>query len=162
MLFNDTQLSGKWGGKGGVIILQGGVRIFQPPLQDTDPPVSNLGESLSRATPVSALKNIVSTQQAHKDFSLFTTTDNVSTHVLTTSKVRLVLRRAVRKIGFMPNEFGFHAFHHSGACWTFDKNIDLNHIKTHGAGGRAPSGSIFIKTPTAASSVARTFQAILN
>ena len=57
MLFNDTQLSGKWGGgggKGGVIILQGGVRIFQPPLQDTDPPVSNLGESLSRATPAAA------------------------------------------------------------------------------------------------------------
>ena len=89
MLFNDTQLSGKWGGGGGggggggkgeVIILQGGVRIFQPPLQDTDPPVSNLGESLSRATPDKIFKLKVTTARSNQGqtMTLHTYTPNQS------------------------------------------------------------------------------------
>ena len=39
-------------GQGGCKILQGGVKIFQLPLLYFTPLVTNIGESLSRATPV--------------------------------------------------------------------------------------------------------------
>ena len=112
--------------------------------------------------PVSALKDIVSNRQAHRDLPLFTITNQACTQVLTATKVRLVLRQAVLKLGLQPSEFGYHSFRRSGACWAFDHNIDLNYIKTHGGWKSNAIWKYFIKTPQAASSVARTFQKILN
>ena len=112
--------------------------------------------------PVTALKAIVSNRQSHRDLPLFTITNQGSTQVLTASKVRLVLRKAVLKIGLRPNEFGYHSFRRSGACWAFDHNIDLNHIKTHGGWKSDAIWKYLIKTPVAASSVAHTFKNFLN
>ena len=110
--------------------------------------------------PVLALRRVVSSNDLHKNKPLFTTTDHGT--VLTASRVRLVLRQAVASIGLLPSEFGFHAFRRSGASWAFDHNINLDHIKTHGGWRSDAIWRYLIKTPAAASSVARTFQTLLQ
>ena len=112
--------------------------------------------------PVSALKAIVSTCQAHKNLPLFIISKHGSTQVLTATRVRLVLRQAVCKIGLCPCEFGYHAFRRSGACWAFEHNIDLNFIKTHEGWKSNAIWKYLVKSLSAASSLAKTFQAILN
>ena len=112
--------------------------------------------------PVTALRRVVSSNILHKDKPLFTITEHGITTVLTASRVRLILRRAVASIGLLPSEFGFHVFRRSGASWAFDHNINLDHIKSHGGWRSDAIWRYLIKTPAAAGSVARTFQTLLQ
>ena len=112
--------------------------------------------------PVAALRGLVSVRPHHRDLPLFTISQGDSTQILTATKVRLILRQAVSKLGLHPSEFGFHAFRRSGACWAFDHNIDLDYIKTHGGWKSDAIWRYLVKTPAAASAVAKTFQSILN
>ena len=112
--------------------------------------------------PVTALRSIVSRNKVHADKPLFTITSGSKSSILTASNVRRVLRTAVDAIGLCPSEIGFHTFRRSGACWAFDHNIDLNQIKVHGGWRSDAIWRYLVKTPTAAGSVARTFQNYLD
>ena len=148
-----------WGAPGAHIItkcsknmqVSGQVHIVQlPALED------------SSICPVTALRSIVSTNPDHSDHPLFTVATQSGPRILTASKVRSTFRSLVQAIGLAPADYGFHSLRRSGACWAFDHNMDLDHIKVHGVWRSDAIWRYLIRTPAAASSVAKTFQNCLN
>ena len=112
--------------------------------------------------PVRALRKIVSKKSSDQDKPLFLVSSQGLPSILTAHRVRSVLRRSIMSLGLPPGDYGFHTFRRSGACWAFDNNVNLNHIKTHGGWLSDAIWRYLVKTPSAAGSVARTFQSLLN
>ena len=112
--------------------------------------------------PVNALKRIVSNKAADQNKPLFLVSATGSSSILTAHRVRSVLRTSIKRLGLPPGEFGYHTFRRSGACWAFDNNVNFQHIKTHGGWRSDAIWRYLVKTPSAAGSVARTFQSLLN
>ena len=112
--------------------------------------------------PVTALRKIVSRNSADQDKPLFLVASQGVPSIITAHRVRSVLRRSITSLGLPPREYGYHTFRRSGACWTFNNNVNLNHIKTHGGWRSDAIWRYLVKTPAAAGSVARTFQSLLN
>ena len=148
-----------WGTPGAHIILKcsksmqtsGQVHVVQlPSLQD------------KIICPVTALKAIVSSNPKHSDKPLFSITTSTGTSVMTASKVRVAFKHLICCIGLPPAELGFHSLRRSGACWAFDNNMELDHIKVHGGWKSDAIWRYLIRTPAAAGTVARTFQDCLN
>ena len=148
-----------WGAPGAHIIIKcsksmqtsGQVHVVQlPSLQDRT------------ICPVTALRAIVSSNPSHADTPLFSTSTHSDTRVMTAPSVRLTFKHIISNIGLPPAEFGFHSLRRSGACWAFDHNMDLDHIKVHGGWKSDAIWRYLIRTPAAAGSVARTFQDCLN
>ena len=108
--------------------------------------------------PVKALQRVVSPSPHLRDAPLFTAQVNGTASVLSASRVRLTLRRAVASLGWDPKEYGFHTFRRSGASWAFDNNVALDYIKTHGGWSSNAIWRYLIKTPHTAGTVARTFK----
>ena len=148
-----------WGAPGAHIIIKclksmqtsGQVHVVQlPSLQDRT------------ICPVAALRAVVSSNPKHCDKPLFSSSTSTRTRVMTASKVRVAFRQLISHIGLSPAEFGFHSLRRSGACWAFDHNMELDHIKVHGGWKSDAIWRYLIKTPAAAGTVARTFQDCLN
>ena len=82
------------------------------------------------------------------------------------SNLRLVylfaLRKAISAIGLEPKEYGYHTLRRSGACWSFDNDINVDHIRTHGGWTSDVVWKYLVKTLKAAGSVARTFQQLIT
>ena len=116
----------------------------------------------ARICPVRALKKIVSRNVSDHDRPLFLVSAQGSPSILTAHKVRSVLRKSIKSLGLSPGEYGYHTFRRSGACWAFDNDVNLDHIKTHGGWRSDAIWRYLVKTPAAAGSVARTFQSLLN
>ena len=116
----------------------------------------------SSICPATALRSIVSTNPNHSDHPLFTVAIQSGPRILTASKVRSAFRSLVQAIGLPPADYGFHSLRRSGAYWAFDHNMDLDHIKVHGGWRSDALWRYLIRTPAAASSVAKTFQNCLN
>ena len=112
--------------------------------------------------PVRALRKIVSRNSSDQDKPLFLVSSQGLPSILTAHRVRSVLKRSITSLGLPPGDYGFHTFRRSGACWAFDSDVNLNHIKTHGGWRSDAIWRYLVKTPTAAGSVARTFQSLLN
>ena len=112
--------------------------------------------------PVTALRRIVSSNPEHKDLPVFTISEAGTTTILTAHRVRTILRQVVQKLGLPANEYGFHAFRRSGASWAYENNISLQHIKTHGGWKSDAVWAYLQRTPSAAGTVARCFQAAVK
>ena len=117
-----------WGAPGAHVIIKcsksmqtsGQVHVVQlPSLQDRT------------ICPVTALRAVVSSNPEHSDKPLFSTSTSTGTRVMTASRVRVAFRHLISHIGLPPAEFGFHSLRRSGACWAFDDNMELDHIKVH-------------------------------
>ena len=111
--------------------------------------------------PVRALRRIVSRNASDQDKLLFLVSSQGLTSVLTAHKCT-VLSESIKSLGLSPGEYGYHTFRRSGACWAFDNDVKLDHIKTHGGWRSDAIWRYLVKTPAAAGSVARTFQSLLN
>ena len=79
--------------------------------------------------------------------------------ILTAHKVRATLKQAVEHLGLPSKEYWFHAFRRSGA---YENNIGLQHIKTQEGWASGAIWAYLQKTPTAAGTVARSFQSALT
>ena len=78
--------------------------------------------------------------------------------ILTASRSRLTLKRAVRVMGLDPNPFEFHAFRRSGACLAFDQQVPIDKIKLHGHWHSEAIWAYLSCTPKSAASVASAFK----
>ena len=112
--------------------------------------------------PVSALRQVVSSNPHHVDLPIFTATNPRGSSIMTASRFRSAFRSIIKAVGLPPSEYGFHSLRRSGACWAFDHNMDLDHIKVHGGWRSDAIWRYLVKTPAVASSVAKTFQNCLN
>ena len=81
---------------------------------------------------VLALKKLIKKLKLQPSQPLFSYIQNDQLIPLTASKARFLLSDAVCKCGLSPKDFGFHAFHRSGASLAFDLQIPLENIKSHG------------------------------
>ena len=112
--------------------------------------------------PVSALHQVVSSNPIHRNKPIFMVEEQGVSVILTASRVRLALRKAISAIGLEPKEYGYHSLRRSGACWAFDYDINVDHIHTHGGWKSDVVWKYLTKTPKAASSVARAFQQLIT
>ena len=112
--------------------------------------------------PVTALKRVISSNPQHRDMPVFTISEAGNSTILTAHKVRATLKQAVERLGLPSKEYGFHTFRRSGATWAYENNMGLQHIKTHGGWTSDAIWAYLQKTPTAAGTVARSFQAALT
>ena len=76
----------------------------------------------STVCPVIALQSLIGTMDQRTD-PLF---------MVNIKGTRSVFTHCIKNMGLYPQEFGFHAFRRSGACFAFNANHPLEYIKVHG------------------------------
>ena len=76
-------------------------------------------------------------------------------------KMRQILAQLTRRLRLDPSQFTFHAFHHSGATYSFNQNVSFEDIRIHGS-WKSDSIYTYLQTTSTADKVAQHFQSTLQ
>ena len=118
--------------------------------------------SSSPLCPVSALQALLAFIPAPPSSPLFLLPLPSGLSILTSSMVSSTLSRIIRSLGLNPASYGFHAFRRSAVSWAADHNVPLQNLKAHGGWSSSAINHYFKHTPKASSTVATTFQQLLQ
>ena len=83
--------------------------------------------------PVRALKKVIKLYHPQPDSPLFQMKTVNGWVVITDSKIRKVLSKLNKKLGFPSGHFTFHTFRRSGATLAFNSQVSIQKIKHHGS-----------------------------
>ena len=81
---------------------------------------------------------------------------------LTAPMISSCLSKIITGLGLNPSHFGFHSFRRSGVSWAADHHVPLQNLKAHGGWSSSAINFYLTHTPLASSTVATTFQRLLN
>ena len=82
--------------------------------------------------------------------------------VLTAPMISSCLSKIIMGLGLNLSHFRFHSFKRSGVSWAADHNVPLQNLKAHGGWSSSAINCYLTHTPLASSTVATTFQRLLN
>ena len=82
--------------------------------------------------PVKAVTNLLAITPGSNNQSLFQYQSIKGWVPLTDTQVRKNLHLILKKLNLSNSNLTFHAFRCSGATYTFNSNVDLQHIESHG------------------------------
>ena len=118
--------------------------------------------SPSPLCPVSALKSLISTIRAPPSAPLFLFPSPSGNFPISAPMVSSTLTKILISLKLNPSYYGFHAFRRSAVSWAVDHNVPLQNLKAHGGWSSNAINTYFKHTPKASSTVATTFQNILQ
>ena len=82
---------------------------------------------------VKALKTIIRVYNPNPHSPIFQRNTSAGLVVVTDSKIRKILSKLTRRLGFPPGHFTFHTFRRSGATLAFNSHVPIQQIKHHGS-----------------------------
>ena len=112
--------------------------------------------------PVTALKHLLHSVPAPSSAPLFLLPRPSGLSVLTAPMISACLSKIITGLGLNPSHFGFHSFRRSGVSWAADHNVPIQNLKAHGGWSSSAINCYLTHTPIASSTVATTFQRLLN